>query len=103
MKEYYGLSESMRSNFNDYKIELTEERFFKADNKKSWITESKTTKIVTFDEYFNYISSVGFFKNTGGREKIEKTYTQCGYIPTKIISISPSKDIRVVRTFKINK
>ena len=34
MKEYYGLSKSMRSNFNDYKIELTEERFFKADNKK---------------------------------------------------------------------
>lgn len=46
------------------------------------------------------IDSIRFFKNLGGYEKINYEYTCCGYMPYNMISKSPCKTIKKVRTFK---
>ena len=102
-KLYYGVSENMEGAFKSYKIELIEARFSKTESGKSWKAnaDKEKTKIISFKEYFNYISSVDFFKNLGGSERVEKGYTIAGYIPTRLTSINPSKSIKIVRHFKI--
>ena len=104
-KNYYGVYENDEYKFKDYKITLTEIRYEKTVSGKSWkknpISEEVTE--IKFENYFNYISSVEFFKNIGGYERVEKAYTTIGYIPIQITSISPNKDTKVVRKFKFEK
>ena len=102
---YFGVSKNQKEQFSHYKIQLIETRYSKTDSGKSWRTkaDAEETKTISFDEYFNYISSVQFFKNLGGTERIEKGYTVGGYIPTKLTSINPSKDTKIVRQFKITR
>ena len=104
-KVFYGVSENMKGAFDGYKIQLIEKRFSKTPSGKSWKAnaDKEKTTIISFKEYFNYISSVDFFKNLGGTERVEKGYTIAGYIPTKLTSINPSKDVKIIRQFKITR
>ena len=102
---YYGVNKNDKEAFKSYKIELTEIRYSKTDSGKSWRTkaDSEEVRVITFNEYFNFLSSVDFFKGLGGSERVEKGYCIAGYIPTKLTSISPTKDAKIVRKFKITR
>lgn len=104
-KNYYGIYENDEYRFKDYKITLIETRYEKTASGKSW-KKNPTIEEVTeikFENYFNYISSIEFFKNIGGYERVEKAHTIIGYIPIQITSISPNKETKVVRKFKFDK
>lgn len=100
---YYGLYENDGYKFEDYKITLIEKTYIRTDSGKSWKKKpiEEKEEVIQYNNYFNYISSVHLFKNLGGYERIEKGYTVAGYVPIKLISISPSKEIKKVREFKI--
>lgn len=102
-KNYYGVYENDSMAYESYTITMIEKRYEKTTSGKSWRKNAieEIEKEIKFDEYFNYLSSVEFFKNLGGYERIEKGYTIAGYIPTKLTSISPNKDIKIIRQFKI--
>lgn len=101
-KNYYGVYKNDEYKFKDYKITLIEARYEKTASGKSWKTNPTNEEVteIQFENYFNYISSVEFFKSIGGYERVEKGYTIAGYIPTQITSISPNKEIKVVRKFR---
>ena len=87
-----------------YKIILTKEEYRKEDRKNFpknpvEITEEE----ITTKEYDNIFSSIDFFKSLGGSERIYKNYTLAGYIPTKLVSISPDEEIKIIRKISIER
>ena len=87
-----------------YKIILTKEEYRKEDRKNFpknpvEITEEE----ITTKEYDNIFSSIDFFKSLGGSERIYKNYTLAGYIPTKLVSTSPDKEIKIIRKISIER
>ena len=87
------------------KYELTTKIFERTESGKNWKsnpTEIKITTInqETYDNIFNK-KTQAFFKGVGGYERASKSYTTAGYIVTRLISISPDKTIKKVRTIKV--
>ena len=105
IKNYYGVYENDKERYSYYKITMTETTFEKTESGKSWRKKpvNEVTKEIQFEEYFNYISSVEFFKNLGGYERVEKAYNIAGYIPYRLTSISPNKEAKIIRVFKIER
>ena len=68
---------------------------------KSWKSKpvSAGKAEITEEEYKNIIGSVSFFRNLGGYERVIKGYTCEGYIPVRLISISPNKETKIIRYF----
>ena len=64
-------------------------------------TETKTIDVKTFDLLTNK-DTLKWFRNLGGSEKVTKTHTSQGYKITKLVSTSPNKKERVVRTFNFS-
>ena len=87
------------------KYELTTKKFKRTESGKSWKNNPIETEITTIDqeEYDNIFNkkTQAFFKGIGGYERASKSYTNAGYIVTKLISISPDKTIKIVRTIKV--
>lgn len=67
-----------------------------------WVTVETETKEITKEFYRNIVDpqAIRFMRNLGGIETIQKNYTCFGYIPVRILSTSPSKEKRTIRTFK---
>ena len=87
-----------------YKIILTKEEYRKEGRKNFSKNPSETTtREITTEEYDNIFSSIDFFKSLGGNEKIYKSYTVAGYIPTKLVSTSPDKEIKIIRKISIGR
>ena len=87
-----------------YKIILTKEEYKKEGRKNFSKNPSEiTTEEITTEEYDNIFSSIDFFKSLGGSERIYKNYTLAGYIPTKLVSISPDKEIKIIRKISIER
>ena len=87
-----------------YKIILTKEEYRKEGRKNFSKNPSETTtREITTKEYDNIFSSIDFFKSLGGSERIYKNYTLAGYIPTKLVSISPDKEIKIIRKISIER
>lgn len=63
-----------------------------------WITIKEETESITTQFYMNTLEAIPFFRNMGS-ERVYKGYTIMGYIPYKIISISPAKDERYIYEF----
>ena len=106
IREYYNVRENEKETYNKlYNIEMTETRMSRTKTGKSWSKKNieETKKIIDFEEYFNYLSSVQYFKNIGGSERVEKSYTISGYIPTRLTSVSPDRQIKVIRHFRITR
>ena len=82
------------------KIILTTTNFEKKGSR--WIEIEKEIKEVDKKFYNNVIEAKGFFRNIGGYERHEKSYTCEGYIVTKVTSISPNKQHKTVRHFNFN-
>ena len=104
-RNYYGVYENDKEKYSYYKITMIETTFEKTESGKSWRKKpiNEVTKEIQFEEYFNYLSSVEFFKNLGGYERVEKFYTYAGYIPCRLTSISPNKETKIIRVFKIER
>ena len=82
------------------KITMNTERFEKVGSK--WVIDIKESEQRTITEecYINMINSKGFFRNLGGYERHDKTYTCYGYKVNKITAISPNKENKSVYSYK---
>ena len=101
----YGLNESVLKGLEQYKITLTTERYETTSSgkssKKNPVEINKS--IINSENFKNIISSIPFFRNLGGFERVTKGYTIAGYIPVELSSISPDKKIKIVRKFKVER
>ena len=66
-------------------------------NTNEYITIAEVTKTITEEKYYNMTSkeALNFFRNLGGTEKVTR---KSGRI-TKLVSTSPSGELRKIRTF----
>lgn len=68
-----------------------------------WVTIETETKTIS-KEFYNNITdekAIRFFRNLGGIETVQRNYTKMGYIPVRILSTSPNRERRIIRTFEI--
>lgn len=87
-----------------YKLTLTKETY-KKEGRKNFPKNpiEVTTEEITIKEYDNIFSSINFFRTLGGTERVYKSYTIAGYIPTRLVSISPNKETKVIRKISIKR
>ena len=84
----------------DTKIICTQvQQQFDYDTNK-YVTINKVTKTIDEEKYNNMTSkeTIKFFKGLGGTEKV----TRKGGRVTKLVSTSPSGDLRTIRTFEFS-
>ena len=69
-------------------------------NTNKYLTIEEVTKTITEERYYNMISkeTLSFFRNLGGTEKA----TRKGGRVTRLVSTSPSGELRKIRTFKFS-
>lgn len=83
-----------------YKITLTKETY-KKEGRKNF---PKKYSEITTEEYEKIFSSTNFFiEILGGTERVYKSYTIAGYIPTRLVSVSPNKETKVIRKISIER
>ena len=85
----------------DTKIICTQiEQQFNYDTNK-YVAIDKVIKTITEEVYNNMTSkeAIKFFKGLGGTEKV----TRKGGRVTRLVSTSPSGDLRTIRTFEFSK
>ena len=101
----YGLNESVLKGLEQYKITLTTERYERTSSGKSWKKNPVETneEVITPKKFELIISSIPFFRDLGGSERVTKGYTIAGYIPVELSSISPDKETKIVRKFKVER
>lgn len=80
-------------------ITLKETRQTKTSRTAGWKTTETKIETINYIYYMNIVDAIPFFRNLGGAETVTKAYTKHGYIPTKIISLSPDKNDRTIREF----
>ena len=68
-----------------------------------WIETSREMELVDARNYMNIVDAVPFFRSWGGSERVECGYTYAGYVPTKVVSISPDKLSKTSRRFIFNR
>ena len=84
------------------KITLTETRFTKNPNTKTtYIVESNEVTQKQHDLTTNDDTCKGF-RRIGGSETKQMNYTCLGYVCTKLTSISPDRQTKVVREYNID-
>ena len=87
------------------KYELTTKKYERTESGKSWKSNPTEIEITTIDQetYDNIFSkkTQAFFRGLGGYERASKSYTNAGYIVTRLTSISPDKTTKIVRTVKV--
>ena len=87
-------------------VNVTKYTYSRTDSGKSW--KSKPDAVENFEvswEIYKNITSPDtcrFFRNLGGSEFIQRSYTAYGYIPVKLISCSPLRDKKIIRVFDFN-
>ena len=101
----YGLNESVLKGLEQYKITLTTERYERTSSGKSWKKNPVETneEVISPKKFELIISSIPFFRDLGGSERVTKGYTVAGYIPVELSSISPSRETKIVRSFKVER
>ena len=82
-----------------YKITMKTEKFEKVGTQWKINPTQTETKIIPEEWYKNMVNSKGFFRNLGGYERHEKSYTCHGYIVSRIISISPDRKNKSVYSY----
>lgn len=95
-KKYPGASSVCRYENIGYK----ETRYEKKGSK--WVETKSDNRTVDCDWYYNTVDAVPFFKNLGGKEKVDVAYTKVGYLPVRVTSINPTGDEKVVREFNFD-
>lgn len=76
-----------------------EEQHFDYTTNK-YVTLNKVIKVITKEIYDNMTSkeTIKYFRNLGGTEKVIRK----GGRVTKLVSSSPSRDLRTIRTFEFS-
>lgn len=64
-----------------------------------WVEGEKESDNVDWEFYLNTIDAAPFFKNMGGKEKLDVKYTKVGKVPFQVTSINPDGTEKIVRTF----
>lgn len=88
-----------------YKFIMTRTHFEKKANTKTvWVEKQTETKEVSEKHYKNFTDpkAISFFRNLGGSETVERSYTCYGYVPTKIVSTSPDRETKIITKFVID-
>lgn len=67
-----------------------------------WVEGEKKSNNVDWEFYLNTIDAVPFFKNMGGKEKLDVKYTKVGKVPFQVTSINPDGTEKIVRTFNFD-
>lgn len=87
------------------KYELTTKTYERTESGKNWKSKASEVEITTIDqEKYNNIFSKEtqrFFRSLGGYERATKSYTRVGYIVTSLVSISPDRSTKIVRSVKV--
>ena len=101
----YGLNESTLRGLKQYKITLTTKKYERTSSGKSWKKNPVETneEVISPKKFELIISSIPFFRDLGGSERVTKGYTIAGYIPVELSSISPSRETKIVRSFKVER
>ena len=101
----YGLNESTLRGLENYKITLITKRYERTSSGKSWKKNPVETneEVISPKKFELIISSIPFFRDLGGSERVTKGYTIAGYIPVELSSISPERKTKIVRTFKVER
>jgi len=87
-------------------ITLTETTLTKNPNTKTtYIVD--TVEVVEVTEKQHELTTnedtIKWFRGLGGSETVQRSYTFNGYVVTKLVSISPNKQTKVIRDYKITK
>jgi len=74
------------------------------NTKTTYIKVENTFETISKEQYNNITNNttLKWFRKLGGSETSFKNYTCQGYLTTKLISKSPSKETKIIRTFKFN-
>ena len=101
----YGLNESTLRGLENYKITLITKKYERTSSGKSWKKNPVEIdeEIISPKKFELIISSIPFFRDLGGSERVTKGYTVAGYIPVELSSISPSRETKIVRSFKVER
>ena len=74
----------------------------KPGTKTVWVEVSREVEELTREEAQtlsnNLLSSIGFMKRLGGKEHKVMGYTSAGYILCELVSTSPDRENRTIRT-----
>ena len=82
-------------------ITLTETRLTKNPN-TTYIVDSKKIETVTEKQHRSTTcnDTVKWFRRLGGSETVQRSYTNAGYLVTKLTSLSPDRQTKVIREYK---
>lgn len=100
---------------NYYKFKLTisdcvitrkRSTFTREEGAKNWSrvpSEVKDYGIVSLEAYNNFITSIPFFNNFGGKAycRAKWAYTSVAYVPTEVVTVSPDATTKHVDRFEI--
>lgn len=84
------------------KIILTKTRLSKNPNTKTtYVVDSKVVSECTERQHYLTTNNdtVKWFRRLGGSETVQRSYTCAGYVVTKLISLSPDKQTKVIREY----
>lgn len=85
------------------KVIMTKETYSRTDSGKSWRSrpDEVSTSEVTLDNVRKATDedTLRFFRRLGGWERVDRTYTAWGYLPWRCISISPDRQVKIVRLY----
>ena len=74
----------------------------KAGTKTVYQTVNVEETTISEEQYKNIVGSMPFFRRLGGSEYATKNYTSKGYLVVRIMSTSPCKTMRTIRTFNFD-
>jgi len=89
---------------NRYMIFVTIENFTRTASGASWKTKAEKTDRRVYDDekYTNYISAIPFFNNFfgyGAYCRAHCGYTEAGFLPVEVVTVSPGRDEKTVARF----
>ena len=98
-KNYPGTSNLPLGNESEMIGKMITERYEKSGSRWKLISQERDDLTTVF--YLNCVDAVPFFRGLGGSERVTLGYTVLGYMPIEISSISPDKQTKIKRTFRI--
>ena len=101
----YGLNKSIVEGLKQYKITLITKKYERTSSGKSWKKNPVETdeEVISPKKFELIISSIPFFRDLGGSQRVTKGYPVAGYIPVVLSTRSPSRETKIVRSFKVER
>lgn len=88
---------------NNFLIIKIANHFARTASGKSWKTRpyKTTAEIINAENYTNYITAVPFFNSFGDGAycRAQRSYTEAGYLPTAVNTVSPGVEIKICTNF----